>query len=52
MELAADMPAKVLSSLLGISLESAVDWTREAGNTRSGYAAEIVRRSARQGRQL
>jgi hypothetical protein len=44
MELAADMPAKVLSSLIGISLESAVDWTHEAGNTRSGYAAEIARR--------
>ena len=44
MELAADMPAKVLSDLLGISISSAVDWARQAGNTRPGYAAEIARR--------
>jgi hypothetical protein len=44
MELAAEMPAKVLSDLLGISVESAVSWTQEAGHTRPGYAAEIARR--------
>jgi hypothetical protein len=44
MELAADMPAKVLSDLLGISVECAVDWAQQAGNTRPGYAAEIARR--------
>jgi hypothetical protein len=45
MELAAEMPAKVLSDLLGISIESAVDWTQEAGNTRPGYAAEVAQRN-------
>jgi hypothetical protein len=44
MELAAEMPAKVLSDLLGISIESAAGWTQEAGNTRPRYAAEIIRR--------
>jgi hypothetical protein len=44
MELAAELPAKVLSDLLGISIESAVDWTAEAGNTRPRYAAEIAHR--------
>jgi len=29
MELAAEIPAKVPSDLLGISIESAVDWTRQ-----------------------
>ena len=44
MELAADMPAKVLSDLLGISIGCAADWADQAGNTRPGYAAEIARR--------
>ena len=44
MELAADMPAKVLSDLLGITVECAADWADQAGNTRPRYAAEIARR--------
>jgi hypothetical protein len=44
MELATEMPAKVLSDLLGVSIESAVSWTQEAGQTRPGYAAEVARR--------
>ena len=44
MEMAAEMPAKVLSDLLGISVDCAVDWAHQAGNTRPGYAAEIARR--------
>jgi hypothetical protein len=44
MELAADMPAKVLRDLLGISIGCAVDWAEPADSTRPGYAAEIARR--------
>ena len=36
MELAADMPAKVLSDLLGISISSAVDWARQAATPGPG----------------
>ncbi|MGY2119768.1 hypothetical protein ACW9HR_38350 [Nocardia gipuzkoensis] len=45
MDLAADMPAAVLSQLLGISIQAATHWTHEAGNTRPGYAAELGRRN-------
>lgn len=44
MELAAEMPAAVLSGLLGISVNRATRWTQEAGNTRPGYAAEVANR--------
>ncbi len=43
-ELAADMPATVLSGLLGISLNQATRWTQDAGNTRPGYAADVANR--------
>jgi hypothetical protein len=45
--LAADMPSAVLSRLLGISIDTANNWTTDAGNTRSGYAAELARRTRR-----
>ncbi|RSN19880.1 hypothetical protein DL990_40955 [Amycolatopsis sp. WAC 01416] len=43
-ELAAEMPAAVLSGLLGISIDRATRWTQDAGNTRPGYAAEVANR--------
>lgn len=47
MELAAEMPAAVLTGLLGISVDRATHWTQNAGNTRPGYAAELARRNER-----
>ncbi len=44
MELAAEMPAAVLSGLLGISVDRATRWTQEAGNIRPGYAADVANR--------
>ena len=44
MGLAAEIPAKVLGDLLGISLKTAINWSEEAGNTRLTYAADVVRR--------
>ncbi len=43
MELAAEMPAKVLSDLLGISIESASTGRRKPA-TSPGYMAEAARR--------
>ncbi|MFJ9949414.1 hypothetical protein [Kitasatospora sp. NPDC091207] len=47
LDLAAELPASVLSDLLGISIRTATGWTQEAGNTRPGYAAELSRRAGR-----
>ncbi|MGQ4516592.1 hypothetical protein [Streptomyces sp. DW26H14] len=47
MELAGELPAVVLSRLLGIHLNTATLWSQEAGNTRPGYAAEVARRAPR-----
>jgi hypothetical protein len=47
MDLAAQLPAVVLSKLLGISLGAATGWNQAAGNTRAGYAAEVARRQHR-----
>ena len=44
MDLAGEMPSAVLAGLLGISIYSAGRWTHDAGNTGSGYAAELARR--------
>lgn len=44
MELAAQLPAVVLSKLLGISLGAATGWNQAAGNTRASYAAAVARR--------
>ncbi|MFE2867856.1 hypothetical protein [Embleya sp. NPDC059259] len=38
--LAADLPPAVLGSLLGISLTSALNWTRRAGRDWNNYLAE------------
>ncbi|SED63087.1 Site-specific recombinase XerD [Amycolatopsis tolypomycina] len=42
-ELAATLPAKILSELLGISTDSATRWAALAGTDGNGYAAELVR---------
>ncbi|MET8860692.1 hypothetical protein [Streptomyces sp. NPDC004579] len=44
LDLAAELPAVVLSNLLGIHVETATAWATEAGNTRPAYAAELARR--------
>ncbi|QFZ73983.1 hypothetical protein GFH48_12655 [Streptomyces fagopyri] len=45
LDLAAELPAVVLSNLLGIHVETATAWAAEAGNIRPGYAAELARRA-------
>jgi hypothetical protein len=45
-DLAAQLPATVLSRLLGVTLGTATLWNQAAGNTRAGYAAHVARRSA------
>ena len=45
MEMAGEMPAAVITRLLGISLHRATRWTRDAGNTRPGYAAALSQRN-------
>jgi hypothetical protein len=44
MEMAGEMPAAVITKLLGISLHRATRWTQDAGNTRPSYATQIARR--------
>jgi hypothetical protein len=44
MSLAAELPAAVLSRLLGLHINTATKWTVEAGAPKSGYAAEVSRR--------
>jgi transglutaminase-like putative cysteine protease len=41
-DLAAQLPAAVLSQLLGIHLQTATAWTIEAGNTWLRYAAALA----------
>lgn len=48
MEMASEMPAAVITRLLGISLNRATHWTQDAGHTRPGYGAELARRRAAQ----
>ena len=45
MELSAELPAVVLSRLLGLHISRAEKWTKEAGATRAEYAADLSRRS-------
>ena len=42
MDLAVQLPAAVLSQMLGLHRNTATDWTIEAGNTRLRYAAAIA----------
>ncbi len=42
--LAAQLPATVLSDLLNLHTGTATAWNQVAGNTRSGCAAELSRR--------
>jgi hypothetical protein len=44
MELAAELPAVVLSRLLGLSINSATKWTRGSTGHRAAYAATVARR--------
>jgi len=41
-DLAAQLPAAVLSQLLGLQLQTAANWTIEAGNSRLRYAAAVA----------
>ncbi|MFJ2566597.1 hypothetical protein ACIO02_27310 [Streptomyces sp. NPDC087568] len=50
LDLAAELPAVVLSNLLGIHVHTATAWATEAGNTRPGYAAELARRNTQRPR--
>ncbi len=45
MELAGEMPAAVISGLLGISIDRATRWTQDTGNTRPGYAVALSQRN-------
>ncbi|MFC8536806.1 hypothetical protein ACFUJY_23205 [Streptomyces sp. NPDC057249] len=45
MDIAAELPAAALNRLLGLHINSATRWTRDAGSPRAGYAAELARRS-------
>ncbi|WP_052396467.1 hypothetical protein [Kutzneria sp. 744] len=45
-DLAAQLPATVLSDLLNLHIGTATAWNDIAGNTRAGYAAELSRRTA------
>lgn len=44
MDLAAQIPATVLSNLLNLYVGTTAAWNERAGNTRAGYAAELTRR--------
>jgi hypothetical protein len=41
-DLAAQLPAAVLSQLLGLQLQTAANWTIEAGNSQLRYAAAVA----------
>ncbi|MEU7980105.1 hypothetical protein AB0B63_16425 [Micromonospora sp. NPDC049081] len=45
MELAGQLPAAVLSQLLGLHLQTTTNWTHEAGNTRQRYATNVANRT-------
>jgi hypothetical protein len=44
MHMASTLPAKVLSELLGISVQSAAHWNTFAGSGNAEYAASLARR--------
>ncbi|MET9110894.1 hypothetical protein [Streptomyces zhihengii] len=43
---AAELPAAILSKLLGVHISTAVRWSRTSGTPRAEYAAELARREA------
>jgi hypothetical protein len=43
--IAAQLPAAVISELLGISIATAAAWTADAGSSRNTYGAELARRT-------
>jgi hypothetical protein len=47
LDLAAQMPAVVLSKLLGIHINTATQWTHRTGALDVAYAAELARRRPR-----
>jgi L-alanine-DL-glutamate epimerase-like enolase superfamily enzyme len=44
MDLAGDVPAVVLSQLLGLHVRTTTDWARVAGTPGAEYAADVSRR--------
>lgn len=44
-ELAADLPAVVISKLLGVSIRRATVWAQESGNTRPGRGPRAAARA-------
>jgi hypothetical protein len=46
-DLAADLPAVVLSQMLDLHLNTATRWTAAAGSPAAGYAADLLRRADR-----
>jgi hypothetical protein len=48
-QLATDLPAAVLAKMLGTHISVAVAWQRASAGDWTSYAAEISRRSPRQG---
>ena len=48
MDLAAAMPAVILSKLLGVNIESATRWNKKAGTPGAAYAAELAHRKEKQ----
>ncbi|WP_327434749.1 hypothetical protein [Streptomyces sp. NBC_01236] len=49
MELSAELPAVVLSRLLGLHISAAEKLAKESASTRAAYAAELSRRKATAG---
>jgi hypothetical protein len=47
LDLSTQLPAAVLSRLLGVSASTADRWTSRSGNSWAGYAAAIQRRGQR-----
>ena len=45
-EVAAEMPAAVVSALLGIDIKSATRWTKHSGGIDANYAAELAHRAS------
>ena len=49
MQIASTLPAKVLSELLGLSVNGATRWNTFSGSGNAGYAAEVARGQAKVG---
>ncbi|MBE1579455.1 hypothetical protein SAMN05216266_14019 [Amycolatopsis marina] len=49
MDLASQLPPVVLSKLLGIHINTATYWAHQANRSGAAYAADLARRTTRQG---